>query len=894
MSTPHRRPSRAVRLYRALLRAFPVDFRLDHARELEQTFDAQRRDAAHDGDTIAITRLWLDAVRDALTTAPREHITLLRQDVAYAARVLKRAPVFTGTAIATLALGIGAMASMFTIVNAVMLRPLPVADPGRLVSISNRTGSPYTLSFLDLQEYRAQRQVLTDAIGYAPRPATLNADGGGERVTVQLVTDNYFSMLGLQPAAGRLIQPAEGRAPGDAPVVVLAHEHWARRFRGDAGVIGRTVRLNGRPYTVIGVAEQRFRGTEALIRIDAYVPAWRLDDFNEAGAAASVLDDRGFRQFTSLGRLAPGVSVDQARTALNITASSLAREFPATHAGLSLNVVPEAEARPNPEIGPFLRVASTAMAGLAALLLLITSASVANLLLARAGSRTREVAVRTALGARRGRIVRQMVTEAVVLAVIASIVAIPIVVLATSGLHALIAGVSGAAAIDPDFGVDVRVLAAMLAMAVAAGVAAGVTPALAACRAGRSDLVGALTSGRGGNGPLPRLRGVRSPLVAVQIALSLALLVSSALFVRSLERAREVDLGFEPEGILLASTLPGLAGLDGPQRLAFYQSVRERIAGLPGVENAAWVMFPPLGIIGEIAEVSPAQQPSEPGWRPPSVSSSSVSAEYFATARVRLLAGRNFDDRDAAGRPPVVIVNDTLANQFWPDRTAVGQRLILRGATLEIVGVVNTGKYRNVWEPPRGAIFVPMAQFNPARATIVVRTSRAPSDLAKAVQGEIRAVAPDVAMYDVRPMTEHLDNGSAFFVFRIGALLASLFGGMGLLIASIGLYGIVAYHVSQRTTEFGIRRALGARRADIVRDVLGRAARVGAIGLIVGIVLAAGLAAMLRPLLVGVSPFDPLIYAAVAGVLAGICVVASLVPAWRATVVEPLEALRAD
>jgi predicted permease len=539
VSAGRRRPTRAVRFYRALLRAFPLDFRIDHGPELEQTFRAQRLDARQEGTLTALARLWLDAVRDALTTAPREHVAILRQDLAYAARGLRRAPVFTATAIATLGLGIAAMASMFTLVNAVMLRPLSAVDPGRLISISNATGSPYTLSFLDLQYYRAQRQVIADAIGYAPRPATVNADGGAERVTVELVTDNYFSMLGAQPAAGRLIQPDEGRAAGDAPVVVLAHEYWMTRFAGDPGVVGRTLRLNGQPYTVIGIGSRGFRGTETLARIDAYVPAWRIADFNEARArtGASVLDDRAFRQFTVLGRLHPGTSVAQARAALDIAAAALAREFPASHAGLSLHVVPESHARPNPEVGPFLRVASTAMAGLAGLLLLITSASVANLLLARAGSRTREVAVRTALGARRGRIARQMVTEALVLAGGASMVAIPIAMMATAGLHDLIAGVSSATAIDPDFRLDLRVLAATLAMAAGAGVVAGVAPALATCRNDRADLVGALK--HNGGTVLGRAEGnVSSPLVIAQIALSLALLVSSGLFVRSLDRAR--------------------------------------------------------------------------------------------------------------------------------------------------------------------------------------------------------------------------------------------------------------------------------------------------------------------------------------------------------------------
>jgi predicted permease len=727
----------------------------------------------------------------------------------------------------------------------------------------------------------------------------LNIGEGAERIGIEVVTDNYFSMLGVRPAAGRVIHPNEGRAPGDAPVIVLAYEYWTSRFNRDASVIGRTVRLNGRPYTVIGVVSERFTDTEALVRIDAYVPAWQIDDFNEARSGSSVLDDRGFRQFTVLGRLQPGVSIEQARTALNVRAAALAREYPRSHADASVLVVPETHARPNPEIGPFLRVASTAMAGLAAVLLLITTASVANLLMARAVGRVREVALRAALGARRGRIVRQLVTEAVVLALLAAIIAIPVAVLGTNQLHDLIARASAIATFDADFSIDYRVLAITVMMALVAGVLSGLVPALAACRADlvsslKRSTAGAADSRRGHTHPTLSRGGFRSALVVAQIALSLALLVSGGLFVRSLARARDVDLGFRPDGVLLASTSPSLAGLDFPRRIGFYRSVRDRIMRLPGVEDAAWISFPPLGIIGEVATVSPGDARPDPAWRPPAVTLADVSGNYFATVRIDFLSGRTFDDRDSSGGNPVVIVNHALANQFWPNRDAVGQRLTLRDATWEVVGVVRTGKYQNVWESPRGAVFRPLTQATASRATMVVRTSNGTADLAQAVQREVRAVNPDVPIYDVRSMADHLDNGSAFFPFRVGALIASLFGSIGVLLASIGLYGMTAYHVSGRRQEFGIRMALGARAGDIMGDVLSGGGRLALVGVAIGIVLAAGLATLMRGVLVGVSPFDPFTYATVAGLLVGICLVASLVPAWRATAVDPLVALRAE
>ena len=886
---PERPPSWPDRLFRALLRAFPFDFRTDHAREMEQTFRAQRREAHQEGSMTALVRLWFEAFRDVFTTAPREHVTILVQDVVYALRALRRAPVFAASAVLTLGFGMSAMTGMFTIVNAIMLRPLAVDRPEQLVSISNRTGFPYGLSFLDLQDYRQLSAVLTDAVGYAPGVAALDAGDGAERTTIEMVTDNYFSVLGVQPAAGRLIQPNEGRAPGDAPVIVLAHRYWQSRFAGDPAIVGRSVRLNGQPFTIIGVASPSFGGTETLVRVAAYVPAWMFDMFS-APTADSVLDDRARRLFTVLGRLQPGVSLAQARAALGVRAAALARDYPSTHKDVSLQVVPETHTRPNPEIAPFLRVAAPALAGLAALLLLITSANVANLLMARAASRGREVALRAALGARRGRIVRQFLTEAVVLALLGTMVAVPIVVFAMRALQDLIAGVSALATFEPDFSVDVRVLGVALALAIGAGIVSGLAPAILAYR---TDLSRSLQGGGRGTAGGSGSR-FRNTLVVAQVALSLTLLVSGGLFVRSLDRARNIELGFDPDGVLLASAAPGMQGYDSVRRLAFYRTVGDRISALPGVTQAAWISVPPLGITFPRAEVAPDQRPTDPDWRPPTVYTADVSSDYFVTARVPVVEGRAFDDRDNAESAPVVIVNEALAKQFWPDRSPIGRRLTADGAMLDVVGVVRNGKYQNVWETPRGMIFRPLAQGGSPFATLAVRASRSPSGLAPAVREAIRQIDPDVALYDVRPMSVHLDNGSAFFIFRVGAFITGVFGGMGLLLASIGLYGVIAYHVSQRTNEIGVRMALGARAADIIRDVLLRGGRYALIGIAIGVLLAGALAQMLRTLLVGVSPFDPLTYAAVVVLLLTVSLLASFVPARRATALDPLVALRAD
>jgi putative ABC transport system permease protein len=881
--------SLAERVMRALLRLFPFDFRADHGRELEQTLRAQYRDAAEHGGVRAVLSLWMEVLGDFVTTAPREHLAVLKQDLGYAFRALRRAPVFAASAVLTLALGMSAATGMVAVVDAVMFRPLTVERPDEIVSISNRNGAMW-LSWRDLQDYRAATNVLTDAVGLAPRSASLIVDGAAERIAIGLVTDNYFSMLGVSAAAGRVIQPEKSRAWIDDPVLVLSYAYWQSRFGGDAAVIGRTVRVSGAPFTIIGVASARFRGTEPLLRVSGYVPAGAFEQFNEGRAPGSSFEDRTWRMFATLARLKPGFTIAQARAELDVRAARLAREFPSTHKDVSLRVVPETHTRPTPELGPFLRLAATALAGLAAIVLLITSANLANLLMARAASRGREVALRAALGARRGRIVRQFVTESVVIAVLGGLLAIPIVMFAMSRLRAFIAGVTAAFTFDPDFSVDGRVIASALAIAIGAGVVAGLAPALWVLR---SDAAASLRSA--GRGVTERFSGrLRSALVVAQVALSLTLLVSGGLFVRSLDRARNIELGFDPDGLVMASASPGLLSYDRAKRVSFYEGVLDRVAAVPGVEAAAWIQFPPLGVVGDSAEVSPDPRPSEPDWRPPIAAELVVTPDYFTAARTRQIEGRPFDDRDRAGAPLVAIINETLARRFWPNQSPVGRRLVADTATLEIIGVVQNGKYQNVGEEPRGAVFRPLAQIAPEMATLAVRTSRALADVGPDLRDAFRRVDPDVAVFDVRPMMAHLDNGSAFFPFRLAAFMTSLFGAMGVLLAAIGLYGMVAFQVGRRTQEIGVRMALGAGARDIYRDVLSQGARFAAIGIGVGVLLSGGLAQLLQGLLLGISPFDPLTYLLVAAFLAITCLVASFVPARRAVGVDPLTALRTD
>ena len=817
-----------------------------------------------------------------------------RRDVHHAFRTLRRSPVFAGAAVLTLAIGLIAVTGIYAILNAFVLRSMPVSHPEQLVSIGTGPDThvqiPHGMSFVDLQDYRQDRSAFDDLLGYSVAIGGLNSDNSTERITMYGVTDNYFSMLGVQPAIGRLIQPNEGRARGDAPVIVLTHEYWLSRFGGDPSVVGRRVRVTGRPFTIIGVTPKPFDKAHTLIYPSAYIPLWMYDDvMNLSGE--SILERRDNHQLWVLGRLRPGVSLSQASASLQVTTSGLAKAYPSTNKDTALVVVPETHARPNPNIGPVFRVAATAFAALAVLLLLITSANVTNLLMARAVSREREVSLRAALGAGRGRLVRQLLTESIVLALFASAVALPIAALALQNFQQGFAASTAIATLRPDFSLDVRVLIGVLGLTLLAGVVSGLAPALMAARA---DLNGALKSGSRGASGEPRA-WFRSALVVGQVALTLMLLVSGGLFVRSLDHVRRVQLGFDPQHVVVASAVPGESGYDPEQRSAYFTAARDRVLALPGVERAAWAAWIPIATVSDGGPFWLESRPPRADEQPQNAATARVDPGYFAAANTPILEGRAFTDRDDAQAAPVTIVNQTLAAQLWPTQSALGRFFVLEGTRVQVVGVVPNGKYYFVWEAPRAMAYRPLAQNTPLRATLVVRSSRPPSELIGDLQRTLRLVDPAVFVYDVRTMDQHLAmEGGGFAAFSIGATVTSVFGTAGLLLAAVGLYGMMAGRVSQRTKEFGVRIALGADRRAILRDVLGRAIRLASIGIVGGTALAAFAAQGLSALLLDVSPFDPLTYGLVAVVLTSVCALASFIPARRATRVDPIVALRAE
>ncbi len=888
---------RPERLFRALLRILPPDFRGDYGGEMEQVFRAQHREARAAGTTASVFRLWLETLHDIATTAPGEHLSILRQDVAYAVRMLRGALTFSAAAIATLALGIGATTGLFTILNAFLFRPLPVSRPGELVSVAtldHHIELPHGLSFRDLEDYRADNPAFVDLFGFAPSALAMNAGGGAERIGVEYCTGNYFSVLGVPPALGRVIEPPEGRTAGDAPVMVLAYDYWRTRFGGDPSVVGRVVRINGHATTIIGVAAQHFDGTEALIRVSGYVPVSFADILEPPMRREhSVLEARDQHTLRVLGRLRDGVSLDQARAAMAVKTAALARQYPETDKDVSLLIVPETAARPEPATGPWFRIAAGAFTVLAALLLVITSANIANMLLARAAARGREVAIRAAMGARRGRLVRQLLTEGVVLAALGGAIAIPTAWAITEIYVGEIGRFAGEVPLRIDLAFDWRVLTAAAAVACASGIVAGLAPAAYAFRADTNALL--KTGGRTHAASVDTSLARRA-LIIGQVAVSLALLVTGGLFVKSLDRARHLDLGFKADHLLLADASPAMNGYGPAERLSFYRRVRDAVARLPQVQSVAWTSTPPFAPDISDAKVFVEGRPAPSPGEAPMSFLIRVSPGYIETARVPLMAGRTIADRDDGDHPRVMVVNETFARQLWPGENPIGRRVRLAedGPPVEVVGVVKDGKYIFVWESPRPVMFLPLAQDATGVATLVVRTAMSPADLSADVRQTMHDIDPDVLVSGVRTMTSHLEQGNAFIIFRIGALLSSLFGVMGLLLASVGLYGVIAYHVAQREHEIGVRMALGAQASDIVRKVLGRAIRLAAGGAAVGILFTVPVARFVSPLLLGVSPFDPLTYAAVTAALVGTAIVASLVPARRAVGVDPIECLRAE
>jgi len=802
---------------------------------------------------------------------------VLLQDLRFGIRALRKHPALTLVAIVSLGLGIGANTTVFTWMNSFVLQPLPaVPRSSHLVHINTRGpgGANWSLSYLSLRDWRAATRSMDLAGSSFIQLGLKGEDGTVERAWGGLVSGNYFDMLQIRPALGRMLTLRDETER--APVVVLGYSFWQRRFAGDSSIIGRHLRLNGADMAVVGVAPPRFGGTTIGLQWDLFAP---LTD-QPLLTGWNSLDKRDNQFIDGTGRLRAGWSIEQARAELDQVAKRVAAE---TGDGDSRN---GAFVRPISDEGAasFLKPVFYALLGITGVVLLIACANVANLLLARAVARRREIGVRLALGANRGRLVRQLLTESLALGVLAGGVGI-VVALWSRDLFATFIPPSPFP-IVLDIRVDDRVLLFAFAVTLVTALVFGLVPAL---QASNPDLV---TTLKDGIGSAPERRGrLQSALVVSQVALSLVSLLCAGLFIRSLDASRRADFGFlAPEQALLVSTDLKLAGVADSARPALAHALLERVRAIPGVEAASLTSVSPLGFGGTSSwGVSPEGYAPRPNENM-SIQYVVVGDDYFRAMAVPIVRGRGFDSTDVAGTQDVVVVNEHFVTRFWPGQDPIGRRLTRGGRTLTVVGVAKQGRYDDITGPKQAFLYVPYPRQAVPGFDVIVRAAGDPKALTGQVRRAFQETDADLPFLDVRTMREHMQ--AALTTQTLGATMLAGFGLMALLLSAIGIYGVLSYSVSQRTREIGVRLALGAARRDVLALVVGRAMRLTALGLALGLAAAFGAGQLLRSQLVGVGPRDPLTFLTIGGAMALVAFGAAWLPARRAARIDPMVALR--
>jgi predicted permease len=813
------------------------------------------------------------------------------QDVKYGFRQLRRSPGLAAVAILTLALGIGATTAIFGIVNAWLLKPLPVPHPGQItVMTSEQSGSLLTqFSLPDFRDYRDQRGPFADIFGYAPNLVGLTADRRTDQVFINYVTGNFFSALGLKPYLGRLILPSEGQTPGADPVIVLGYDYWKSRFNGDRGIVGKTVKVDGNAVTVIGVTPPDFHGTFPFVDTRAFMPISMASANSSMGK--SVWTDRNTRILSVMGRLKPGASVAEAEAAMNVEAARLAAEHPNSERGYTIYVYPEEMARP-PESHQYAKqgvIVAGLFLALGAMVLLVACFNVASMLIARALGRRREMALRVSLGAGRGRLLRQTLAETLVLALVGGGAGLLLGGWLTQLLNVLPVG--GTLPLRLNVGFDWRVYSFAFFACLATGVIVGLAPALRAFRANPNEELregGARLSGG------VRSARLRRALAVTQLAGSLVLLIVAGLFVRSLGKAETTNPGFDPHGVLDLSMNPSEVGYTKEQTDQFYKRVLDRVRAIPGVESAAFAFDVPFSYYHDDTSVYVEGRVLAPGKHPPDIFMNRVTPGYFSTMRVPILRGRSFTDADDAAAPPVAVINQAMAARYWPGQDPLGQhfRTSEKDPWINVVGVSGTANYIFVALHNRPYFYRPLAQSYVGLRTLQIRSTLAPQSLGLQIQNEIRAMDPLVPIFDVEPLETVIQGPNGFLLFRLGAAVAGGLGLLALVLAVVGLYGVISYTVGQRRHEIAIRMAIGATERDVFADVLGGGGRMVAIGWVIGILLAVLVARAASGILMGTSFLDPLTYITASLALGLVALLACYLPARRAMRVEPSTALR--
>jgi predicted permease len=815
-------------------------------------------------------------------------VRTLLKDLRFGVRALWKSPGFTLVAVASLALGIGANTAIFSLVNTVLLRPLPARDPSRLVSVSV-LGKDDTMLAFSYPTYRDYRERSGDALSgiFAERlgPMSLSRDGNNQRVWGYLVTGNYFEVLGVNAERGRALTSDDDRAPLASPVAVLSHGSWVRRFGADPSVVGKDIVLNGHPFRVVGVMPEGFVGAEVVYTPEVWVPM-TMQEWMEPGNA--WLERRTTQNIFAVGRLKDGVTREQAEASLNMLAKRLGEEYPDTNEGQRIALVPPGFIVPQLR-GAVVGFAAVLMAAVA-LVLLIACVNLANLLLARASSRRKEIAIRLAMGASRWRVVRQLLTESLLLSLAGGVLGLLLAMWILDLVAAYRPPIDVPLWIDVN--VDARVMAFTLAASVLTALLFGLMPALQSARA---DLVPALKDA-GAVAGRTRTR-LRSALVVAQVMLSLVVLVAAGLVVRALGKLQTVSPGFEVEHGLVASFDLGLQNYDEARGQDFERRLVERVRALPGVKAASLTDLMPLSLNYSSSDVHVEGQQLGRGANAPISMVATVEQDYFKAMNIPLVSGRAFSEADKEDSTKVVIVNETLARRFFPGEDpaqgAIGRRISFQSDTgpwLEIAGVARDGKYWTLGEAPQLFVYSPLSQSYSQTATLVVRSEGDPRSLANSIRAEVAQLDPALPLFDVKTMEEHM--GVSLFPARVAASLLGGFGLLALLLAAMGVYGVVSYSVAQRTREIGIRLALGARARDVLRLVAGRGMLLVGAGLAAGLAVALMLTHFMEGVLYGVSATDALTFTLVVLTLAAVALLACLVPARRATKVDPMVALR--
>jgi macrolide transport system ATP-binding/permease protein len=810
------------------------------------------------------------------------------QDLRYGARILWKRPGFTLIAVVTLALGIGANTAIFSLVNTALLRPMPVERPDQLVALnsvlSNGTQSLPVTSYPNYLDFRDRNKLLSGMLAFRSADVSLSNNGVNDRVWSYLATGNYFEVLGVKPALGRFFTPVDDKVRGGHPLAVLTYECWQKRFAGDPQAIGKTVLINARNFTIIGVAPPGFYGSEIIFRPEMWIPMMMQEQLEPD---SYYLESRGQNNFFVQGRMKPGVTMAQAENELKIIAAQLAREFPQDNEGVIVSLSAAGL------FGEYMRGSITSYAGLlmgvVGLVLLLACTNLANLLLARATERRKEIAVRLAIGANRRRLVRQLLTESILLSMLGGALGLLVAYWLVDAIMAFRPPVD--IPLTADVYIDGRVLLFTLTVSVLTGKLFGLLPAL---QATKPDLVTALKDevSRGGY----RRSWTRNGLVVLQVSLSLILLICAGLVLRGLQRAQLLNPGLVPERALEMSFDLSLQSYDGPRSQEFKRRLLERVRSLPSVQYAGLSNSVPLSILsGNNNPIYVEGKPEQRGANVPMARRSDATPGFLSAMGTRLLEGRDFTEQDGESNRPVAIVNETFARRFWPGQPVLGKRYSHAGPGgpwIEVVGVIEDGKYFSLNEDPTPFVYNYLNPLAGRNLTMVVRTTGEPQSAMSALRREFQQLDAALPIYNVKTMVEHMSV--AYFPARVAATLLGGFGFLALSLAAIGIFGVMSYAVTQRTREIGIRTALGAQGGVILKLVVGEGLKLTALGVAIGLGCAIAGTRLMRSFLYGVSALDVVTFAGVSLLLALVALVACYIPARRAMRVDPLVALRCE